>query len=609
MGIEVTSLREIDTTLVAATEKLLKALIGAYAPGIDTNGALHQVLIRPHALLYSATRTEVDRVRRSSSLYALARDPALASTEVVDAAMSNFALQRRQASKATCVLTLTFSSTATVVIPSTSVFTAAGRAWSPPATYTAADRAGVQATDLAYAAHPSGVGYWVQMPVVAAEAGSVTIEAGAVFAIPAISGLVSAVAASPASGGRDAETNEELVARAIASISPMSVATREGVDRFIRQTDPATLAVTVIGYGDAELARSRYNMFSISTPGMADVYVRTALAPHVELLATRGFVRVTREQISPSTSRDSFDIRTEVTGHLRSGAYEVLGVMLAPPENSGISPADALDQGLAFAPHTHERVPATDALAFAPTAADAAFSAVQGTVYATTSIPFVNIPPSDAATVSYFMAWQSYWQSWYIVQSDESTEAEKLAARAAMISAMTAMRGSSVSSEFTAEFNVWAWVATMPGLTTLQTALTRPEVKAPVDYLVRAFNPCWVTVGLRLLYYGSIDRVDVDAVIRAVIGAVNGSGYDATRGVRASDIAAAVTKVVGSSAVLDMPLSLRGRLRLPTDDVVELTSGTELRIPADYEAWGVSPRTSAFYITEYDVAVELEAAT
>ena len=67
MGIEVTSLREVDTTLVAATEKLLKALIGAYAPGVDTNGALHQILIRPHALLYSATRTEVDRMRRSSS--------------------------------------------------------------------------------------------------------------------------------------------------------------------------------------------------------------------------------------------------------------------------------------------------------------------------------------------------------------------------------------------------------------------------------------------------------------------------------------------------------------------------------------------------------------
>jgi hypothetical protein len=609
MGIELTSLREIDTTLVAATEKLLKALIGAYAPGIDTNGALHQLLIRPHAVLYSATRTEVDRLRRASSLYALARDPALASQEVVDAAMSNFALQRRQATRASCMLTLTFSSLSTVVIPNTAVFGAGGMEWTPEAAYTAMDAAGVGERVLAFAAHPSGVGYWVQLPVFATTAGNVDVVAGAEFSIPAIPNLIGAVAAGAAAGGADAESNEELVARAIASISPVSLSTRDGVERYVRQADRAITAVTVIGYGDQELSRSRHNMFSVSTPGMADIYVRTAVAPHVDLLSTRGFVRVTREQLSMTSVRTAFDVRVEVTGYTHAGAYEVVGVMMAPPDGSGVSPSDAFDQGLAFRPHRHERVPAQDTSAFAPTPADAAFSAAQGTMYATASIPFSNMPASEAATVSLFLEWQSYWRNWYISESDETTEEEKLAALPAMAAAMVAMHSSTVSSEFTAEFNVWAWVAAMPGLAALQSAVVGPAVKAPVDYLVRAYVPCWVTVGLRLRYYGSSSAIDTDAVSRAVVAAVSGTSGNATRGVRASDIAVAVTGVVGTAAVLDMPLTLTGRLRLPTDDVIEIESGTELKIPEGYEAEGVSPRTAAFYITESDVAIELRAAT
>ena len=609
MGIEVTSLREVDPSLVTTTEKLLRALIAAYSPDVDTNGVLGQLLIRPHALLYSATRTEVDRLRRSSSLYALMRDPALASTDVVDAAMSNFALQRRQAAPAVCVLTLTFSSPDMVSIPETSEFEAAGIIWRPITGYTAMDRASDEATMLSFAAHPSGVGYWVQITVVATTTGAVDLPAGTAFSYPEIKGLYSAVAASPSSGGRDLETNEELVARAVASISPTSAATREGVERIIRQADPSVLAVRVIGFGDVELARSRHNMFSISTPGMADIYVRTTRAPHIEVVKTRGFARVTREQLSPERTMDYLDVRVEVTGHLRSGAYEVTGVMLTSPDSLGISASEALEQGLPFTPHTHERVPAADALAFAPTAADAAFSAVQGTVYATAAIPLHSLPQDRQPDARRFSLWQTYWKAWYTRYSDTATEDEQNTAHSQMVSAMQALGGSSVSSEFSAEFDAWVWVATMPGLTVLQNALLRPEVKAPVDYLVRAFNPCFVSVGLKLLYYGNVNRIDTAKVVREVVNVVNRTEHTASRGVRAADIAAAVSKVIGTSAVLEMPISLRGRLRLPTDDVVDISSGTELRVPGGYEALGVSPRTTAFYATENDVAVELEAAT
>ena len=607
MGVEITSLRELDTTVVRSAEKLLAALISAHAPGIDTNGVLSQLLIRPHALLFSAARTEVDRVRRASSLYALARDPELADQETVDAAMSNFALQRAQATRATCVFTLTFATARAVSIPATTAFFLAGKTWYPLEAYTAAETAGDGATQLTFTAHPSGVGYWVQIPAMAEEAGAVGAAAGMAVPAPALQGLQSVVTACPAAGGSDAESNSALVARAIASIVPASLATREGVEAFVRRTDAGVRAVTVIGFGDPELARSRFNMFSVSTPGMADVYVRTATSPYVEMAQVRGFTRVTKEQLSVAEELEALDVRVEVAGYLRTGAYEVSGVMLVPPEASGITATDALEQGLAYTPYRHERLPVSSEVTYAPTAADAAFSAMQGTMYATVAIPLAAYAAAYPADVLRFKTWQSFWRAWYVYQSDSASSAERQAAFATMEIAHDTLGGANVSSEFTIEVDAWAWIAGMPNLAMLQTALTAPENKAPVDYLVRAFNPCWVSVGLQLRYYGSSDRIDTDAVIRAVVDAVNGIGYDATRGVRASDIAVAVAGAVGTDAVLDMPITLTGRLRLPTDEVAIISSGTELYVPAAYESMGVSPRTTAFYITEYDVAIDLKA--
>ena len=608
MGIEVTSLRELDAAPVLAAEKLLAALITAYAPDVDTNGVLRQLLIRPHALLHSAARTEVDRVRRASSLYALARDPELADQETVDAAMSNFALQRRQAARATCVFTLTFATSRAISIPSTLEFSLAGKTWRPTATYAASADIGTEDARLTFTAHSSGVGYWVQVPVIAVEAGSVDVAGGVAVAVPVLQGLQSVVTACPAAGGSDAETNASLVARAISSIAPSSLATREGIELFARQFDPGIQAVTVIGFGDQELARSRYNMFSIMTPGMADVYVRTATTPYVEMLQLRGFTRVTREQLSASIELESLDVRVELSGYGHVGAYELTGVMMAPPAASGITSTEALAQGLAYAPYRHERLPIVSETTYAPTSADAAFSALQGIVYATTAIPVAAYAEAYPQKIIQFRAWQSFWRAWYVYNSDDALGSERKSAVATMQAVMLQLGVTTMSSEFTAEVDVWAWVAGMPNLAALQTAVTAPENKAPVDYLVRAFNPCWVSVGIRLLHYGSPDRVDVDAVIRAIVAAVAGAGADATRGVRAADIAVAVAGIVGANAMLDLPITLSGRLRLPTDEVLLISSSTELTVPSGYEPIGVSPRTTAFYITEYDVSVELVSA-
>jgi hypothetical protein len=230
-------------------------------------------------------------------------------------------------------------------------------------------------------------------------------------------------------------------------------------------------------------------------------------------------------------------------------------------------------------------------------------------MYATASIPLTAFPDSESARIGGFLAWQRFWRAWYAYYSDTATSTQKDAAEAQMAAARGELGVSSVSSEWTGEFNVWAWVAAMPGLAGIQAALDAPSMRAPVDLLVRAYHPCWVAVGLRLLHYGNADAIDVAAVARAVVAAVSGSGGNASSGVRASSIAAAVVDVVGDTAVLDMPISLRGRLRLPTDDVVMLSSETELRIPETYAALGVSPRTAAFFIDESGVEIELEAAT
>lgn len=614
MAIEVTSLKELDVEAVKSAESLLSALIAAYAPGIDTTGALRQLLIQPHAVLYAATRTEIDRVRRSNSLYALARDPLLADREIVDATLSNYALQRKQATLATCMVTITFTGTQPVTIPDTLGFNTPGMSWVPVRTYYLSKNVGDGISRLTYSAHPSGVGFWVQIELIATVPGSVVVESGDKFTYQPLPGLLSVVAAGPATGGQDAETNASLVARAIASISPTSLSTREGVERFIRQNMPAALAVTVVGYGDIELARSRYNMFSISTPGMADIYVRTAEYPNVEVLKVRGFTRVTREQLHIKDLTTHIDVRVEVAGYLHAGAYEVIGMMPVPPSERNVSLQEALDQELTFEPHTHERIAVSDMGVFAPTGKDAAFSAVQGTIYATASIPLNALPASEEATVGVFNTWQKFWQAWYTTQSEDTNEYEKIAAQTVMLNTATQLQTAqvssptgAVSSEFTAQFDMWVWVAGLPNIATLHGLITAPSVKAPVDYLVRAMNPCWVTVSLKIQYYEGFDSSISDKLVKAIRSAVIGTTYTATDSVRVSDIAGAVIPILGDKAVLSMPVGLIGRLRLPDDTVVVIDSSTEIKIPAAYASMGVSPRTTAFYIADRDVEIDFEA--
>lgn len=613
MGIELTALRDVDAAAVTAAERLLATLISAHAPDVDVTGVLRSLVIRPHALLYSAARTEIDRLRRGSSFVTLAQDPELASVDVVDRLMSNYMIQRRMGTRASVMLTVTLSAASTVAIPSSTVFSCAGFTYRPAVDYVAINAAGDGGTRLSFTASPTGVGYWVQLQVIADSVGVREVDAGAAFSTSGLPGFLSAVAASAAVGGSDMESNSDLMARALSSIAPTVLATPHGLERLLRQYNPGILALRVVRYGDPELARNRYNMFSMATPGVADVYVRTSVAPELNSITCRGMVRVTREMLSATTRSDSLDVRAEVTGYLNAGAYEVVGVypVASASDEQVAALLDRYEQGLTYAPHTHIRNVASAAgSAFVPTAADAAFSAVQGTLYAVATLPLTAVEAVDSVAARRYTAWEDFWRSWYVLYSADATEPERLAAQASMAAAQLRLGGGSVSSEFTAELTLTALVSGLPGLAELQAVVTHPDNRAPVDYLVRAYHPCRVGVSLRVLYFGAADQVDADACVAAVLRAVRGSGYDASRGVRVADIAAEVNAALGTSGVLDMPVTLTASLRLPTDAVEVWQSTTELTIPRTdaYAGVGVSPETTAFFIRGDDVELTVEAA-
>jgi len=610
MGIEVTSLRTLDSETVGAAEQLLSALINAYAPDVDTSGALRQLLIKPHAVLYTAARTEVDRLRRSSSLHALARDPELADEQIVDAAMSNYALQRRQATQASMRATLTFDSQRTVQIAETEVFEFGGELWNPAITYQAVNGPSTTNNVVSFSASPSGVGFWVQIDLVATSNGDRTVNAGdSATQLPALRGLLSAVAAGPAAGGTDDESNEDLLARAVSNVAPVSLATREGAQQLVRSAAPGALTSTVLGYGDAALARSRHNMFAVATPGFSDVYVRTALNPVLEFLSVRGFVRVTKEQLSPSAAADSLRVRCEVAGYSNAGAYEVLAALPVQASDFSVSPAEAFDQGLTIKPVEHERAVSRQGAVYVPTSIDGAFSAYQSTMYASVEVPFSRFAESDASTISRYKAWESYWRAWYVTQLNTATEQEYNAALQDMADAAATLGVAAVSSEFTAELDMWVWVAALPGLTAIQSAFEEQDNKSTVSYLVRAPYPCWITAELTIEYYDSIGRIDVPAVVAAVKRAVHRRGYTAEGGVRVGSIMEEVSNVLGDSGSVRSPVSLSARLRLPNDDVVSWSSSSDIEIPVDYIDMGVTPATSAFFITDNDIAISLEAAS
>lgn len=262
--------------------ELLTSIVQQYNPDIDVRrGTFRDLVLTPRSLLTAATEQAVVDALTATSLAEITADPDAADEDAVDRVLGNFRLTRRPAAKASGSVTLVVSRLAPSTVAAGSVFTIAGEEFVADATYMArTQEAQVLAdTDVLIAA-TTGSNYAFTVGVVARTAGSdgnVRSGAAATPSRPPYA-FVRAHAAADFTGGADAETNTELLARQAAGLAARAWSTRPSIEAAVRAEEDFDdlVALSVVGFGDPEMPRDKHGLFPVATGGRADLYAKTA---------------------------------------------------------------------------------------------------------------------------------------------------------------------------------------------------------------------------------------------------------------------------------------------------------------------------------------------
>jgi hypothetical protein len=574
MAIKVDSVSNLDPAAVAENEQFIVQLISEQFPELDITSAsiLRQLLIRPSGILSTVQDTEADRLQRSTSVLAVQSDPNLADQSIVDALMSNYQIERGVGTAVTGDLAVVVDTLLASTVTAGTVFTYDGRTFQTVRNiyvYTTASL--VVDSDARLLQARADGNYWFTLPVVEIISGGAAVPISAEFSTEAaITGFVSASAASEFAAGTSDETNEAMISRYAEGIAATAAADRTSISRIIRSAFPSVQDISVIGSGDPEMVRDTHNIFGISSGGKVDVYVRTASTPPT---FTMPIIFVPDSLIDPSvmdpfytgaytTARGMITIPpTLVPGFYRAEApAELVGIPMTLTE--ALSRGIYIDADATFTP-----VFSADS--------DARYTPYQGA--AKILMTLLNYSPTrgykntGGASTLYTMNGEADWRS----LTDLSASDWVLPIRLRYV----------------------------PYLNDIQTFMNDRGRQAS-DLVVKAPHPCFVSVSVTVGYNASTTPPDI-AEIKTVISATINALKFSEPALQGSFIVDAISDAF-SNAYAILPVTLSGIIYLPDMTQVSTTSNISLTVP-DYPALGVSRRTTAFYCYPENITVTLQA--
>lgn len=281
MTIKLRNLNDLNTDDVAQNLTEVIARVQEQNPTLDLRrGVLHDLLAFYHALLATQLGANIKDYLSANSLDAIQRDPALADPALVDAVLSNFQVKRQPGTKAAGEVTIALSTNTTVIIAQGAVFQANGKRFLTEQVFTAKTEAGQINSSGDRLLTKVSDGRWVfTIPVVAADAGVSSLVRKDTLIVPETlpPNYITSFAASDFTGGRDAETNQALLARLQQGIAAKAPSNRVNMAAMLRADERFNRVVqtSIIGYGDAELIRGPRSILPINLPGRIDWYVRS----------------------------------------------------------------------------------------------------------------------------------------------------------------------------------------------------------------------------------------------------------------------------------------------------------------------------------------------
>jgi uncharacterized phage protein gp47/JayE len=263
----------------------MATLLNELSPNADTrSGPLHDYLVKPHGTLAAYRRTELEEMRYGLSLLLAQANPDIVSAEQVDLILGNYLLTRLPGVASTGSVVIVVTRPITVSVPAGGTFVANGRTFKavspfiglPPGEVALGqfERVMTQRTDGFYS-------FTVEVECTEnGPAGQLPKDALLVPSFP-IMALLKAYAASDFSSGAATESNEQLLSRQVSGIAAKAASGRFNCTAAILNDEAfeRLLAISIIGYGDAEMRRDTRALLPVQMGGRSDWYVRLTRLP------------------------------------------------------------------------------------------------------------------------------------------------------------------------------------------------------------------------------------------------------------------------------------------------------------------------------------------
>lgn len=546
MGIQVSSLRELNVDLVREAQRVQAQILQEWHPRLSLmRGVIHDLVLYPQGILLAALRLEADRLRRSSSLLTALEDPQLADPEIIDRLAANFLLSRQGGGRARGRILITISRRVPLTVGQGFRFIGQGRTFVAPFTHMV--RSSPEAVEGPHdkLLTPAGNGHYTfQIEVLAeAEGASYNLRRGTFFTcIPDLPYFVSAQAIEDFSGGRDPESNADLLQRIQLGPTARTAGSRVQMVAAIssRPEFSGLVSHSLIGHGDLEMRRDQHALWPGSTGGKIDWYIRSAEQPvarilkkTAELLATdlelRGIWRI-------SLTRDDYP-----------GFYFVERVVAQEGDPDSLA-CEILDETRGF---DLSPMAGVDFLPDIQSSLEAAFTRFQ-----TLTITF----------------------------RDPRTSTQGL-----------------IPNTSTRDYFVR--VLGFPLIAELQQFASQRDFRPPAgDILVRAPVPCFVSVAVRLYRHPSSPAPDLSQAARICAARINRLGF---RGrLTTAWLAEALQELFGPATEI-MEIVLHGALHRPDGVWQYFHSNQALEIPLEADGL-VSPRNTVFITAERDVSFDVQ---
>ena len=150
-----TDLADLSASEVQQAELTLVQMLQDLYPSMDLSRGrvFRELVIRPAAMFHILNNTQMEELRKSSSLLEISQNPSLATDDIVDNALSNLLLTRDTGAAASGQLRIIITSPVVTAIDSDMTFTANGLQFN-------ATRAFVGVTSSANLVNSSQRGNW-----------------------------------------------------------------------------------------------------------------------------------------------------------------------------------------------------------------------------------------------------------------------------------------------------------------------------------------------------------------------------------------------------------------------------------------------------------------